>query len=74
MMGYAMRTDKYRYVEWYDWNKDDTRGNLLSKELFDHDTDPQENLNLANQARYQAIVDSLSQQLAAGWRKAVPKN
>jgi len=74
MMGYTMRTDKYRYVEWYEWNKDDTRGNLLSKELFDHDTDPQENQNLANQAQYKEIIDTLTMKLTDGWRKALPKN
>jgi len=74
MMGYTMRTDRYRYVEWYDWNKDDTRGNLLSRELFDHATDPQENQNLANQSQYKEIVDMLSHKLADGWRKAIPKN
>jgi len=74
MMGYTMRTDKYRYVEWYEWNKDDTRGKLLDKELFDHDTDPQENQNLANQPQYKEIIDSLSLKLAAGWRQALPKN
>ncbi|MFB9054805.1 sulfatase [Formosa undariae] len=48
-MGYSVRTDKYRYIEWYDWDKDlKKRGDYIASELFDHDTDPQENQNLAN--------------------------
>ncbi|MBP6796090.1 MAG: sulfatase [Saprospiraceae bacterium] len=44
-MGYAIRTNKYRYVEWYVWDKDQRAG-YLESELFDHDTDPKENNNI----------------------------
>lgn len=73
-MGYTMRTEKFRYVEWYRWNDDNTRGELLSRELFDHDNDPQENRNLADHDKYSEIIESLSKQMAAGWRKALPAN
>jgi hypothetical protein len=72
-MGYTIRTQRYRYVEWYSWNKEEKkRGDLLDKELFDHQTDPQENKNLANETEYQKTVESLSRQLNVGWRGALP--
>lgn len=73
-MGYAMRTDQYRYVEWYWWNKEEkVKGALIRRELFDHFADPQENLNLANESEYKNTVDALSQQLKKGWRYSKPK-
>jgi len=73
IMGYSIRTDRYRYVEWYKWNKVENRkGKLLSVELFDHDIDPQENRNLVNDTGYVNTVDSLAKQLTLGWRYAKP--
>jgi hypothetical protein len=73
-MGYTIRTDQFRYVEWYDWLEDEKqRGDLLSRELFDHQTDPQENLNLANKPEYKKTVELISQQLNKGWRYSKPK-
>ncbi|MBC8314214.1 MAG: sulfatase [Bacteroidales bacterium] len=64
MMGYSIRTDRYRYVEWYRWNKEEERrGEFLRSELFDHDIDPQENKNLADDAEYKETVGLLSRQL-----------
>ena len=37
-MGVAMRTDRYRYVEW-----SDKSGKIAAQELYDHQADPQEN-------------------------------
>jgi len=68
-MGYAMRTDRYRYVEWYEWDKDkNIRGAFLDVELYDHSTDPQENTNIARDSSNNLIVESLSTQLKRGWR------
>ena len=73
-MGYAIRTDRYRYVEWYAWNKNDNApGELLFAELFDHSADPQENRNLAGDPRFIQIRDSLSGMLELGWRFALPQ-
>ena len=42
-MGYTIKTDQFRYVEWYSWNKDEMKmGALLDRVLFDHNIDPQE--------------------------------
>lgn len=43
IMGYAMRTKRYRYVEWQDW----TTKNVIAQELYDHDVDPNESINIA---------------------------
>ncbi len=72
-MGYAIRTDRYRYVEWYTWLKDENKkGDLLRRELYDHQTDPQENKNIANDPEYKETIDLLSQQLQNGWRYSKP--
>jgi arylsulfatase A-like enzyme len=66
--GYAMKTDKFRYVEWRNW-KDDV---LKSNELYDQKADPLEMVNLANDPKYKLIVSDLSKQLKAGWKAALP--
>ena len=60
-MGYAVRTDRYRYVEWYEWLGDDQgAGELLFRELFDHQTDPQENHNIAQNQENQELMATLA--------------
>ncbi|MBK1877247.1 sulfatase [Pelagicoccus mobilis] len=69
--GYAIRTDRYRYVEW--WEKDGTEKKaLLSRELYDHESDPLETVNIAETAAHSETVEMLSRQLVAGWRSALP--
>ncbi|MCF6169740.1 MAG: sulfatase [Bacteroidales bacterium] len=73
-MGYAIRTNRYRYVEWYEWDKEtDTKGKLTDRELYDHERDPQENKNIAGLVENAVLVKSLSNQLKKGWRAALPK-
>ena len=62
--GVAMRTDRYRYVEWRD-----KQGALVARELYDHETDPQENQNVADKPESAALVEQLAEQM----RAAVPK-
>jgi len=73
-MGYSMRTDRYRYVEWYEWDKANTKGALTDRELYDHKNDPKENYNIADAEDNGQLVSQLSEQLNAGWRKALPVN
>jgi iduronate 2-sulfatase len=68
-MGRAMRTDRYRLVEW----RDLIDGPLVAVELYDHASDPGEDVNIAGDPANRDLVDSLSAQLAAGWRAARPK-
>ncbi|MFY9254027.1 MAG: sulfatase [Fuerstiella sp.] len=51
-MGYSIRTPRYRYTEWRDWKT----GETVARELYDHDTDPIESQNLANEIDQQATI------------------
>lgn len=64
LMGYTMRTDRYRLVVWRDLR--DSTADPVFVELFDHQTDPNETTNIANS--HPAIVAALTQQLDAGWK------
>lgn len=46
VMGYAMRTDRYRLIVWKDRRKPEAPP--LYIELFDHRLDPEESVNIAN--------------------------
>jgi iduronate 2-sulfatase len=68
-MGCAMRTDRYRYVEW----RDRLDNRLLTSELYDHETDHMENENIAEYPENAGLVKQLAKQLAEGWPAARPK-
>ena len=65
-MGYSMRTERWRYTEWRQAN------DVAARELYDHQSDPDENVNLANQSEHKATIAALAGQLKAGWRQAAP--
>ena len=67
LMGYTMRTDRYRLVVWRDHRN--PKAKPIFVELFDHQSDPQETRNVA--AEQAEIVDRLMDQFAAGWQKAL---
>ena len=59
LMGYTLRTNRYRYVEWQDRRTQ----NVVATELYDHQTDPQENDNLSTDLSQKTLLSRLSQQL-----------
>lgn len=65
--GHTMRTDRYRYTEWFSKDK-----SLVARELYDHDKDPDENVNQAARAGNEALVERLGRELHAGWKAARP--
>jgi len=67
LMGYTMRTDRYRLVVWRDHR--DPKASPIFVELFDHQSDPQETKNIA--ATHPELVATLIQQLDAGWKDAL---
>lgn len=74
-MGYAIRTDRYRYVEWFEWNKETGKpGAYLARELYDHKNDPDENVNIAEEVSSRKLVSQLSLQMQKGWRYSKPKS
>ncbi|QGJ68848.1 Choline-sulfatase [Planctomycetales bacterium 10988] len=66
LMGYTMRTDRYRLVVWQDMR--DREAEPLYVELYDHQTDPHETTNIAED--HPEIVRQLKDQLRAGWKAA----
>ena len=69
LMGYAMRTERYRFVVWVGRN-DHTKVDAI--ELYDHQTDPQENTNIAKLPANAALVERLMAQWRQGWKGAGP--
>ena len=76
-MGYTMRTDKYRYTEWVLYNRATFKPTWLQfragPELYDHQNDPEENINVARHPAYKNIAETLSKMLRQGWRAFIPK-
>lgn len=68
IMGYSMRTERYRYTEWQDLKS----GKVEAVELYDHEKDPAENVNGAELPENADTVKRLAEMLKAGWREAVP--
>ena len=61
LMGYSMRTDRYRLVSWRDHR--DKLSQPLFTELYDHLNDPTETVNIAGQNK--SVVRKLTRQLDA---------
>lgn len=69
MMGYSMRSERYRFTAWLD-RLDHTKVHAV--ELYDHQTDPQENENIAKKPENEELIRQLGAQLKAGWKSALP--
>jgi iduronate 2-sulfatase len=61
-LGRTVRTERWRYTEWFDG----------SVELYDHNTDPHEFANLANVPKHAATRAELNRTLTEGWKAALP--
>ena len=68
LMGYSVRTKKYRYTEWI---HQDTH-EIEASELYDYQQDPHEKINLSVLESHEYLVKELSDQLRAGWESALP--
>ena len=62
-MGRSLRTNRYHLVEWRV-----PTTNFTEYELYDHNTDPDENINLAAQPAYKSTVQTLARQLNMAWK------
>ena len=58
-MGYSLRTDRFRYTEWRNFDT----GALVARELYDHSIDPDETVNLASVDRYADYLPELADHL-----------
>jgi iduronate 2-sulfatase len=68
LIGYSMRTPRYRFVSWRDTRS--PAAPPLYTELYDHETDPKETTNIASENS--GLVKTLTEQLEAGWESALP--
>jgi arylsulfatase A-like enzyme len=66
-MGRSIRTERYRYTE---WRMPDAAQNAV--ELYDHERDPFETVNVAALPENREIVTRLAEALRQGWRAALP--
>lgn len=57
MMGYTMRTDRYRFTK---WRKKKQPGEVVAYELYDLKTDPDGLSNIVNEPASERIVRELS--------------
>lgn len=62
--GYSLRTHRYRYTEWNEGK--------AGKELYDHESDPQELKNLAKESNYDKVMAELSATLASAVQSTFP--
>jgi arylsulfatase A-like enzyme len=69
LMGYSMRTERYRFTVWVG-RRDHSRVNAV--ELYDHQKDPQENTNIARDPANAELVKKLMTQWQQGWQGARP--
>ena len=69
-MGYAIRTDRYRYIEW----RNVKTQSVQARELYDHQADRHEMENLAVLPNQTAKLKELELLLKGGWQKALPAN
>lgn len=68
LMGYTLRTDRYRYTEWQDRGT----GKVRDRELYDHRVDPAENVNVAELPENGSFVADFGRMMETGWRGAKP--
>ena len=69
LMGYSMRTDRHRFTRWVD-RSDPSKVDAV--ELYDHQTDPAENQNIAADPANAELVARLTKEWQEGWREAIP--
>jgi len=69
VMGYSMRTDRYRFTE---WKKTENPDEIVAVELYDHsDNNPIAKENLALQPAYADTIKALSAQLENAWKASL---
>jgi iduronate 2-sulfatase len=70
IIGYAMKTDRYRYIEW----RHTKSGEIKARELYDHQIDPQENRNAVDDPKYANTLKELERMMKGSWKAALPAN
>jgi arylsulfatase A-like enzyme len=68
LMGYAMRTEKYRYVLWMsDFTSNDpySAKKVYASELYDYEKDPLEKVNVVKDKKYATIAKDMNAKMLA---------
>ena len=60
----SVRTDKYRYTRWGDYPEID------NEELYDHEKDPEEHFNMADDANYKKVLTEMRHKFETAREKA----
>ena len=68
IMGYALRSKDYRYVEW----RENETNKVVATEFYDHTQDDNESRNLASNPEFAKEIAKHSQILQNGWKAALP--
>ncbi len=68
-MGYSIRTDRFRYTQW----REPTTDALLACELYDHEHDPAETINVIDDDRFSEVARKLADQLQGMRSPSKPK-
>lgn len=67
-MGYALRNERYRYVEWlemdYRQSAPYSAENIVAVELYDYENDPLETISLQDDPAYKSVRSELHHQLS----------
>ena len=81
VMGYSVRTEDFRYTEWFTYNGGTLKpeyNDTVAVELYDHRGDPgndfdfYDQVNLAHNTSFASVAKLHAQILRNGWRKAEP--
>lgn len=62
LAGNTIKTRQYAYTEWYDGEQ-----NYQSGMLYDHDSDPSENVNLSGEPEYKELILEMRERLLETW-------
>ncbi len=76
-MAYTLRTSRYRYTEFTRTGDTYPASPIWEDphavELYDHDLDPLETTNCADQKEYKDVIVEFSEKLHSGWRQDLPE-
>ena len=56
--GESVKDDRFRYTEWLD-----EEGNVITRMLYDHQSDPKENIKIAELPENKDLINKFSKQL-----------
>jgi iduronate 2-sulfatase len=69
IMGCSMNTDRYNYIEW----KHVKSGNIRARELYDHQIDHKEFVNVVDDPKYADTLKTLEEMMKGSWKAVLPE-